>query len=228
MNYVQRRLPESELAAAAAPDALRALLHTILFARWPECVAPADVSLDAHFPGLTYATCGHRDVGDRVDAAVRGFMASLVDAGPDLQKGAVTLTFFKRRVSKVVFWQYQEKVVWEEWVVPLLVNSEEDDDERWGGSRLSPDERSRLRSQRNARYTEGLRGRLRDLLAMLNGDVDHVPPASDGSHDFEFSFASQPAGGGGGGGARGAERAAAVSTGGAFDRARVVSAPPVV
>ena len=71
---------------------------------------------------MAIASCGEPWVHSRVDEAIRAFVKSLVPAGPELLKGCVTLGFFERRTNKVVFWSYEEKVVWEEWIIPLLVN----------------------------------------------------------------------------------------------------------
>ena len=45
-------------------------------------------------------------------------------AGPELSKTTLLLTFFERRVSKG-FWGFgatEEKVVWEQWKIPFLIN----------------------------------------------------------------------------------------------------------
>lgn len=50
------------------------------------------------------------------------FMTNLTPAGPELHRGFVTLVFF-RKVKSGVLWTTEEKVVWEEWILPLLVNT---------------------------------------------------------------------------------------------------------
>ncbi|CAM9760829.1 unnamed protein product [Choristocarpus tenellus] len=61
----------------------------------------------------------------QVDGAMEGFWQSLSPAGPDLAKGWITISFFMRRVKKSIFGLMlkEEKVVWEQWVIPVLVNT---------------------------------------------------------------------------------------------------------
>ena len=120
-NHVVKVLKEMEVPADHVQEVLEGLLHTIIFGRWPNEVQPQEVQLE-HFP-IAYACCVDPAVRMRITEALGTFTSNLVPAGPDLHKGFVTLTFFKRRTNKVVFWQYQEKVVWEEWIIPLLVDS---------------------------------------------------------------------------------------------------------
>jgi hypothetical protein len=44
--------------------------------------------------------------------------------GPELSKATLLLSFFERRMSKS-FWGFgstEEKVVWEQWKIPFLIN----------------------------------------------------------------------------------------------------------
>jgi len=188
MNHVQRRLEEVEVSADAVGEALQCLLHTIIFARWPTVVRPRDHQC-TKFPGIAYASCGDVDINRKVNATTSTILDSLEPAGPDLQKGTVTLTFFKRRTGKVVFWAYEEKMVWEQWNIPVLVNTEVSaDDQR---RRLSAEERDQHQRQREARCTESLQQRVMEVLCLLNDGVEHVPPATESSHDFEISCAQR-------------------------------------
>ena len=146
-------------------------------------------------------------------------MGNLVPAGPDLHKGFVTLTFFKQRTNKVVFWQYQEKIIWEEWIIPVLVDStpQPAGDPRISGMMftsclyiqvsgvqqvrvLTPPlpsaaaaalERHRLQNRSDAGFTESLRQRMQEIFLRLNDTLDHVPLSSEGSHHFEVSCAQR-------------------------------------
>ena len=133
-NHVVRVLEELEVPKEHAIEAIECLLHTIIFGRWPNEVHASEVQLD-HFP-LAYACVGDLSVRTHVTEAVEAFMSNVIVAGPNLHKGFVTLTFSKQRTNKQFFWQYQEKVVWEEWIIPILVDStpQPASDERIPGS----------------------------------------------------------------------------------------------
>lgn len=155
MNCVQHVLDKDvglEVPEAHVHEALRCLLHTIIFVRWPSqrgVLRPHEVTPPTvhegenarsrtrsnsrnrascqvqceHFP-LAYVSCGIDQVNERVEEAIRRFMDHLVPAGPELNRGCITLTFFEQRKNKNLFgWTFEEKIVWEEWVIPVLVNS---------------------------------------------------------------------------------------------------------
>jgi hypothetical protein len=180
MNHVLHTVNEVQVPLKFLADALKMLLHTIVFARWPLEVRPRDVQCT--FP-LSYVKCDDAEASRKIDEAVAAFLDSTVPAGPDLQKGFLTLTFFAKRTSKVVFFKYEEKVTWEEWVLPILVEANPAVDHR----KISALERERLEQESDARDTETLQQRALDVLTLLSGSADHVPPASEDSHDFEIS-----------------------------------------
>jgi hypothetical protein len=219
MNYVQRRIPELELPVDAVQEALQCILNTILFARWPDEVKPYEIQCK-HFNGMAYTSCGDKATMLKINAAIREFMNSLIDAGPDLEKGSITLTFFKRRMTKVAFnlWQVEEKVNWEEWVIPLLVSSAP---QPISNKRIENNERQSLQRESDMRNLELLQERMTEIIILLNESVDHIPPPSENSHDFEFSY------GAGGGGNAQSGGAGGEGEGGAAYRPRVLSAPPV-
>eukprot|EP00620_Florenciella_sp_RCC1587_P014197 CAMPEP_0182556610 /NCGR_PEP_ID=MMETSP1324-20130603/816_1 /TAXON_ID=236786 /ORGANISM="Florenciella sp., Strain RCC1587" /LENGTH=243 /DNA_ID=CAMNT_0024768525 /DNA_START=282 /DNA_END=1012 /DNA_ORIENTATION=+ len=185
MNHVERRLPEFELGEDNLTEALQCLMHTIIFARWPlqsstSNLAPREIECE-NFP-IAYASCGESWVHQRVDEAIVEFKANLVPAGPELARGCLSLGFYERRHNKVVFWSYEEKVVWEEWVIPLLVNHTP---HVAANERLSATEADRLQDSANAMYTASLQERMMEIFTMANGDLDHIPPS--GTFDFEVS-----------------------------------------
>eukprot|EP00614_Pseudopedinella_elastica_P013854 CAMPEP_0172585670 /NCGR_PEP_ID=MMETSP1068-20121228/5072_1 /TAXON_ID=35684 /ORGANISM="Pseudopedinella elastica, Strain CCMP716" /LENGTH=210 /DNA_ID=CAMNT_0013380215 /DNA_START=120 /DNA_END=752 /DNA_ORIENTATION=- len=191
MNHVQRRLPEVEISLHAVNEAIGALIHTILLARWPRQVRPRDVQC-FHLDGLSYATCGDEMVDLRVQEACDQLLSSLEPAAPELHKGFLTVRLFKRRVNKVVFWSVEEKVTWEEWVIPMLVNSAP---QPASDHRVPSHERRRLQGESDRRYAEGLTGRLMEVVSLLNESVEHVPPPGgsedDAALDFEVSCAQR-------------------------------------
>lgn len=190
MNRVELRLPELELAEHHLQEALQCLLHTIVFTRWPQQkgpLQPVEVQCD-HFP-LAFASCGKPEVHRRIDQAIHTFVQGLVPAGPELLRGTITLSFFERRTNKVVFWAYEEKVVWEEWIIPLLVSNTPQ--LNTADERLSASERDTLHQIQGSaerRYADGLQALLLQVFTHVNASLDHVPPHH---YDFEISSAQR-------------------------------------
>uniref|UniRef100_A0A7S2BGI4 Autophagy-related protein 101 n=1 Tax=Octactis speculum TaxID=3111310 RepID=A0A7S2BGI4_9STRA len=194
MNRVEYHLKELELAAEHVQEALQCLLHTIVFARWPHQkgpLRPQEIQCE-HFP-VAYASCGEAVVYRRIDDSIQTFMSSLVPAGPELLKGCLTLGFFYRRTNKVVFWAYEEKVVFEEWIIPLLVNNTP---HLAVNAPITALERDRMQKSADAMYcrrpdahdestrTASLLDQMMEIFTQVNSSHDHVPPHH---YDFEMS-----------------------------------------
>ncbi|CAM9510956.1 unnamed protein product [Sphacelaria rigidula] len=183
MNLKEHVLEELELHEFHVRDALQCLLHSILFVRAPGALRPRESHCENF--GVSFARCGARDVDVAVDRALEDFWRSLRPAGPDLAKGWIAVSFFMRRVKKSFgLFLKEEKVVWEQWVIPVLVNTSprptEDDDT----SVLA-----RCRMQETTE--ELLQGRMLDILNNVNACIDHVPPVGT---EYEFEIASAPKG----------------------------------
>lgn len=146
MNCKEHHLPELELATGQVREALKAILHTILFIRSPGPVAPLDVHCENF--NLTYSRIAGGSDGSssrgssssssarnksnqnhyldkKVDAGIEEFLNSLVQIGPELLSGCLTMSFFERRASKQLFGlvSHEEKIVWEQWIMHVVVNN---------------------------------------------------------------------------------------------------------
>mmetsp|Transcript_52353 Transcript_52353/g.104916 ORF Transcript_52353/g.104916 Transcript_52353/m.104916 type:complete len:199 (+) Transcript_52353:175-771(+) len=176
MNHVVYRVTETELPRQGLEESVKALIHTILFGRWPTEVRPLEAMMN-HWP-VSYAIVG--EAQKLVNDSLLELADSLIPAGPELLKGSVSVTFHKRRTNKVVFWSYEERIVWEEWVIPILVNTSS-----LGDGRISLDESRALQRANDSRYADSLQQRLMEVAILLNDSVDHVPPVSEGSHEIE-------------------------------------------
>lgn len=113
-----------EVDSEQAQEALAAVLHTILFNR-----ALGDVTLEVRhmkcFPDISYSSCGSAAVDRVVAQGVADFIAGLELVGPDLARGELSLSFYesKRRKSFMgLGGTVEDKVVWERWAVPVVVN----------------------------------------------------------------------------------------------------------
>ncbi|CAM9648637.1 unnamed protein product [Discosporangium mesarthrocarpum] len=164
-------------------DALQCLLHTVLFIRAPGALRPRESHCENF--NLSFARCGAVDVDKSVDGAIEGFWQSLSPAGPDLAKGWITVSFFMRRVKKSIFGLMlkEEKVVWEQWVIPVLVNTAERPSDN--------DQASVLARKRTQVLSETLlHARMVDVLNSANDCIDHVPPVGT-PYEFEIACAQK-------------------------------------
>jgi len=132
-------------------EVLRSVLHTILFTRALGKVKPVEVrhacasstlacvtcvpcviicvcridliQYESDVLSLSYARCGVADMDKQVEEAIELFATSLSPVGPDLSRGTLVLAFFEKRkrylfgVAKSV-----DKVYWEQWSIPVVVN----------------------------------------------------------------------------------------------------------
>jgi len=181
-NHLQHRLPDLELPEPHAQEALRCALHSIIFAREPKAVEPVDCHCE-YFP-MSYSACRGSDTQAKVEAAARELLANLVPAGPELSRGFVTLQFsVKKSTTRGLFWTREDKVVWEEWVLPLLVNTSL---QPAANARISADERHRLQHDQDAEYTLNFQSWMLDVFTHLNQGVDHIPPPGESSHEISI------------------------------------------
>ena len=118
MNCKEHHLPELELSTGQCREALKCILHTILFLRSPGPVTPRDVECEG-FP-ITSATIAggnpsnlNTNVEQKVNDSIETFLQSLSQIGPELLCGGLTLSFFERRASRQLFGlvSHEERVV---------------------------------------------------------------------------------------------------------------------
>mmetsp|Transcript_32943 Transcript_32943/g.75860 ORF Transcript_32943/g.75860 Transcript_32943/m.75860 type:complete len:277 (-) Transcript_32943:227-1057(-) len=121
----------------------------------------------------------HHDVDSKVDESIETFMQSLTPIGPELLSGAITLSFFERRTTRQLFGlvSSQERVVWEQWTVRVVVNNTP--------TPVNDDSASVIERQRIQDTAEGmLRAVLMKIFECVGDSIDHVPPVM-----YEFDVA---------------------------------------
>jgi autophagy-related protein 101 len=178
MNCSTHTLPEIEISQFCVRESLQMLLHTILFLRAPGPIAPCDVQTE-HL-SFSYSKIGKcEDVDKQIDEAANRLFAELVPIGPELAKGCVTLSFFERRVSKVFLGlvSTEERVVWEVWNIPLLVNSTP--------RPVNDDSASIIERQRIQSNTEDTLRQCMVRIFAAAADISNVPPVM-----YEFSVSA--------------------------------------
>lgn len=199
MNCKEHHLPELELNSGLVREALAAILHTILFIRSPGPVKPLSVHCEGF--NLTYtriaddkATVGmntlqHDYLDKMIDESIDKFLRSLVQIGPELLSGCLTLNFFERRAQKQLFglMTQQEKVIWEQWILHVVVNNTP--------KPLKNDSASIMERQRIQNTAEAMiRTALLKVFQYASGvdddgdnevaNLDHIPPSM---YEFEIT-----------------------------------------
>jgi len=118
------------------------------------------------------------DVDKKVDDAIEAFLRSLSQIGPELLQGCLTLGFFERRATRQLFGlvSHEEKVVWEQWVLHVVVNNTP--------RPVNDDSASVIERQRIQDTAEGmLKAALLKVFEIAGGSIDHVPPVM---YEFEI------------------------------------------
>lgn len=72
---------------------------------------------------MAYARCGSLEVDKTIEEAIERFTASLEPVGPDLARASLVLSFYEnRKKSFFGITKSTERVFWEQWTVPVIVN----------------------------------------------------------------------------------------------------------
>jgi len=187
MNLKELVLEETELYVPFVEEGVSAIVNTILFVRAPTQHKPVDYVCTQLSP-LTFVKCGKMDIDESVRSKVEELTRSLTAVGPNLYKGVMLVSFFEKREVKQLFglMSSEEKVYFERWRVPILVNE--------GAIPRSPRPgeegdvtlcRERARIFENAR--EQVQKRILSILELSNSAIDHVPI---GIYHFELDVTS--------------------------------------
>lgn len=155
-----------------AREAGRVLLHTILFCRSLGALTPIEVD-STMFPNVTYLRTGEGEVDECIESGVENFMQSLQVVGPDLHRGEIVLSFFEHRKTSSFLGMKSnsERVVWEQWVIPLVVST------------VSPasasDSEAHIieRTRRQKAQEQAVQAQIQTIVSINNSrGVDYFPP----------------------------------------------------
>ena len=187
MNVTLHSLTELEVPQGAVKEALRAVLHSILFSR---ALGPV-TALEQRSPILgnfCYVKCG--DVRGRssvqidktVEESIEQFCHSLSPVGPELARGRLVLSFYERRTRKTFLgMSTKEKVYWEQWSIPVLVNCTPRATGDNAGAALE-----RERTIETAR--EAVTSTIFHIVELVNERSDHIPPTAVYNSDSAVAF----------------------------------------
>ena len=177
MNCEVFSLAPLRCEAFQAKETLRAVLHTILFARTLGVVRARDV--DSELFDLTYTTCGdpavERHVEERLDALVR-WLAKQDRADDTVAQ--VCLSFYETKDKRGGwFGGGDERVYWEQWRVPIEVVAD--------------------REAKSEQLQETIVAATQHVLGLVNERKDHIPPVVSAdvvSFPYEISLPGETEG----------------------------------
>ncbi|GFR42788.1 hypothetical protein Agub_g3751 [Astrephomene gubernaculifera] len=116
-NCETHNLPVLELEPHQIREALRCVLHTIIFNRALGYVIPKDV--DSELFDITYVQCGDPSVEARVESRITDFCAQVEKRPAELHQ--LQLSFYETRRKQAWFGTQDERLYWETWVLSVLV-----------------------------------------------------------------------------------------------------------
>ncbi|KAF9966856.1 hypothetical protein BGZ70_001022 [Mortierella alpina] len=143
-------------------DALRAILHTILFHRVFANIKPRDMDI----LDLTIPVIDDPEVDKLVDEKIAAFVKA-VDSNPQ-SKGQIGLMFYEKRTKRAWFSSTSSEVCWEQWAITINVVT-------------NTNEKDKQRSIKN--MEKALSSLFLSILRTVNERKDHIPPitTSDGN-----------------------------------------------
>ncbi|KAK5808497.1 hypothetical protein F5H01DRAFT_352206 [Linnemannia elongata] len=143
-------------------DALRAILHTVLFHRVFANIKPRDMDI----LDLTIPIIDDPEVDKLVDEKIAAFV-KVVDANPQ-SKGQIGIMFYEKRTKRAWFSSTSSEVCWEQWAITMNVVT-------------NINEKDKQRSIKN--MEKALSSLFLSILRTVNERKDHIPPitTSDGN-----------------------------------------------
>ncbi|KAF9135535.1 hypothetical protein BGW39_002283 [Mortierella sp. 14UC] len=143
-------------------DALRAILHTVLFHRVFANIKPRDMDI----LDLTIPIIDDPEVDKLVDEKIATFV-KVVDANPQ-SKGQIGIMFYEKRTKRAWFSSTSSEVCWEQWAITINVVT-------------NINEKDKQRSIKN--MEKALSSLFLSILRTVNERKDHIPPitTSDGN-----------------------------------------------
>ncbi|KAF9150538.1 hypothetical protein BG015_007651 [Linnemannia schmuckeri] len=143
-------------------DALRAILHTVLFHRVFANIKPRDMDI----LDLTIPINDDPEVDKLVDEKIAAFV-KVVDTNPQ-SKGQIGIMFYEKRTKRAWFSSTSSEVCWEQWAITINVVT-------------NINEKDKQRSIKN--MEKALSSLFLSILRTVNERKDHIPPitTSDGN-----------------------------------------------
>jgi len=185
MNFEEVTLDVLLLSPFQVKEALRCVLHTILFNRSLGPLTPQEV--ESELFDITYMRAGSTRIDKEVELAIEKFASSLSFERKGTARGQIALSFYEKRNRTSFFGtSKEEKRYWEKWIIPVILQTTSQ-------SKTSYEEAHNKRKQR---AENALRDCLLDVVARLSKKKEHLPPVNLNKSDpMIFTFEITPVSG---------------------------------
>lgn len=181
-NFETHNLPVLELEFHQVKEALRCVLHTIVFNRALGFLVPVEV--DSELFDVTYIKCGD----EAADKLIESKLLELCSALDRQQRSAsqpdtlvqVTLSFYESRKKQAWFGTQDERLYWEQWIINICLRP--------------PQHALTTCSSSGVQQFNRLQKSMEDLIAYVvlcvNEKKDHIPPViSQSALTYAFDIA---------------------------------------
>eukprot|EP00762_Andalucia_godoyi_P003567 ANDGO_04266.mRNA.1 Autophagy-related protein 101 len=148
-------------------DVLRCLLHTILFQRAVGIVKPREMEPES-LPGVTFVQNDDPELDAIVEEKLNLFNKALETTANMPEHVQIHVTFYERHVRKGLFGKSEERVVFEQWIVPIQLVHGTAAGGTLQGSALSGSASSSIHGLVVKRMLE--------VVKLADAKKDHLPP----------------------------------------------------
>lgn len=159
------------------PDVLRALIHTIVFQRSVGYVKPMEIEVES-IPGLLYVRNDDPSLDALVEEKIALFCRALETTVNVPEHVQVIVTFFERHVRKGIFGKSEERVTFEQWVLPFqLVH-------------MQNVAASAMNRSPGSTLNQLISKRMLEIVRLSDTKKDHLPPITvlEGSKSTVYPF----------------------------------------
>jgi len=169
-------LEEIEVYQSQVREALQCILHTIFFFRVQKTVQPIEAKCDTL--DIWYSKCANRkSLDDKIDTKIKEFEANMTEAGPELMKGQLLVSFYELQEQNLSM--LRTKIYFEQWAINILKDCTP---VATGEDASSDMERSRQKQV----VEKSLERIMLDVIQTVNQSSKHIPP-SDSDFAFEIT-----------------------------------------
>lgn len=172
-------LPTLEVEPHQVREVLRCLLHTIVFNRALGHVEPKDI--DSELFDVTYVHCGDQEVDTKLEAKISEFCA-FAEKRPG-ETAQLVLSFYETKKRQVNWFGKEDRVVWEQWVLNVVVDSPHSTFRPASAPVTTMMQPSRQQQQQAA-----LERAISTILQCVCAHPDHLPPVATHSTPLTYPF----------------------------------------
>lgn len=152
-------LDECSTPLSVIPSLLRALLQTIFFQRSVGSIRPVEIDSEV-LPGVCYVASANEELDKIIEGKIAEIHRSLSSQQNVPEHVQVIVYFFEKHIKKGLFSKSEEKVLFEQWVLPLHI------------------ETTGMSTRSLSDIAADTRDRLQKIIRMTDAKKEHIPPVS--------------------------------------------------